>query len=112
MDNTEGRGRNIAIVAYRPKAGKEADLLALTREHVDILQQHELATKHPVTTCRAADGTLIEVFEWEAGGIERAHNHPAVAALWARYAEACEYVPLNTLPETADMFATFTPLVD
>jgi hypothetical protein len=30
--------RNIVIVAYKPKPGKEADLLQLTREHVPLLR--------------------------------------------------------------------------
>jgi len=52
----------------------------------------------------------VEVFEWAAGGMERAHSNPAVLALWARYGEACDYVPLTTLPEASNMFASFTPL--
>ena len=30
---------DMVIVAYRPKPGKEADLLALTRDHVPALAQ-------------------------------------------------------------------------
>ena len=100
----------IVIVAYRPKPGKEADLLQLTREHVPLLRAEGLATDHPVTACRATDGTIVEVFEWAAGGMERAHTNPAVLALWARYADACDYVPLTSLPEASNMFASFTPI--
>jgi hypothetical protein len=103
-------GRTIVIVAYKPKPGKEADLLQLTREHVPLLRAEGLATGHPVTACQATDGTIVEVFEWVAGGTERAHSNPAVLALWARYAEACDYVPLTTLPEASNMFASFTPI--
>jgi hypothetical protein len=100
----------IVIVAYRPKPGKEADLLQLTREHVPLLRAEGLVTDHPVTACRSADGTIVEVFEWAAGGMERAHSNPAVLALWARYAAACDYVPLATLSESSTQFASFTPL--
>lgn len=103
-------GRNIVIVAYRPKPGKEADLLQLTREHVPLLRAEGLATDHPATVCQAKDGTIVEVFEWEAGGIERVHANPAVLKLWERYSAACDYVPLATLPESATPFASFTPL--
>ncbi len=39
----------IVIVAYRPKPGKDADLLQLTREHVPLLRAEGLVTDHPVT---------------------------------------------------------------
>jgi hypothetical protein len=103
-------GPNIVIVAYRPKSGKEADLLQLTREHVPLLRTEGLATDHPVTACQARDGTIVEVFEWAAGGPEKAHTNPVVLKLWERYAAACEYVPLATLAESSTQFASFTPL--
>jgi len=102
--------KNIVIVAYRPKPGKEADLLQLTREHVPLLRAEGLATDHPVTACLATDGTVVEVFEWAAGGTQRAHTNPVVQKLWARYADACDFVPLTSLPEASTMFASFTPI--
>src|ERR1700751_4708304 len=103
-------GATIVIVAYQPKQGKEEELLQLTREHVPLLRAEGLATDHPVTACRATDGTIVEVFEWVPGAAERAHSNPAVLKLWERYAAACEIVPLATLPESSSMFASFTPL--
>jgi hypothetical protein len=100
----------IVIVAYKPKPGKEADLLQLTREHVPLLRSEGLATDHPVTACLAKDGTVVEVFEWAPGGVERAHSNPVVLKLWERYAAACEIVPLASLSEASNMFASFTPL--
>ena len=100
----------IVIVAYKPKPGKEADLLQLTREHVPLLRTEGLATDHPVTVCQAKDGTVIEVFEWALGGMERAHSNANVLALWTRYSQACDYVPLASLDESSAMFASFTPL--
>ncbi len=103
-------GRTIVIVAYKPKPGKEADLLELTREHVPLLRAEGLATDYPVTACQAKDGTVVEVFEWALGGIEKAHNNPVVMKLWERYAAACDYVPLASLPEASNIFASFTPI--
>jgi len=105
-----GPSCTIVIVAYKPKPGKEADLLQLTREHVPLLRAEGLATNRPVTACQAKDGTIVEVFEWAAGGPERAHTNPAVMKLWERYAAACDYVPLVSLPEASNMFASFTSL--
>jgi hypothetical protein len=58
---------SIVIVAYKPKPGKEADLLQLTREHVPLLRAEGLATDRPVIACQAKDGTIVEVFEWATG---------------------------------------------
>jgi hypothetical protein len=103
-------GPAVVIVAYRPKPGKEGDLLQLTREHVPMLRAEGLATDHPVTACRAEDGTVVEVFEWVAGGAARAHSNPKVLEMWGRYADACEIVPLTKLAESASMFASFAPI--
>jgi hypothetical protein len=42
--------------------------------------------------------------------VARAHSNAAVLALWGRYAEACEIVPLTSLGEAAQMFASFAPI--
>jgi hypothetical protein len=109
MQTTQS-GKTIVLVAYKPKPGKEADLLQLTREHVPLLRAEGLATGHPVTVCQAKDGTIVEVFEWAEGAVQRAHTNPVVMKLWERYAAACDIVPLTSLPEASTMFASFTPL--
>ena len=101
----------LVIVAYRPKPGKEQRLLELTREHVPILRRQGLATDRPPYAMRAADGTVIEVFEWKSSeAIASAHENPEVLAMWARYAEACDYVKLAEIKECSDLFAGFEPL--
>jgi len=100
----------VVVVAYRPKPGKEADLLQLTREHVPLLRAQGLATERPVVAAKAADGTVVEVFEWAPGGVVKAHANPVVLELWKRYADACEIVPLASLAESSTMFASFAPL--
>ncbi|HEV7925832.1 MAG TPA: hypothetical protein VGR14_10770 [Verrucomicrobiae bacterium] len=101
----------MVIVAYRPRPGKEALLLQLTKEHVPILRGQGLATDRPPCAMRAVDGTIIEVFEWKSkAAIESAHTNPAVLKMWEKYNEACEYIPLNTVKESSDMFAGFEPI--
>ena len=75
-----------------------------------MLRAEGLATDHPVTACRAADGTIVEVFEWVASGAARAHSNPGVLSMWTRYAEACDIIPLASLAESASIFASFAPL--
>lgn len=98
----------MVIVAYRPKPGKADVLLSEVRDHVHLLRSEGLATdRHPIVM-RAKDGTLVEVFEWASpAAIAEAHTNPRVQAMWARFAACCDYAPLNTLPETGDLFAEF-----
>jgi len=103
-------GMTLVVVAYKPKPGKGEELLQLTREHVPLLRKEGLATDRPVVAGKAADGTIVEVFEWAPGGVERAHSNPVVLKLWERYAAACEIVPLNQLAESSTMFASFAPI--
>jgi hypothetical protein len=105
------KGGVLVIVAYRPRPGKEGLLLELTREHTPILRGQGLATDRPAYAMRAADGTIIEVFEWKSQeAIAAAHTNPEVLKLWERYGEACEYVPLTSVKECSDMFAGFEPI--
>lgn len=75
----------VVIVAFRPKEGQEGRLLELARGHAPRLRELGLATDREATIMRAADGTLVEVFEWREGAIERAHEHPEVLAMWAEF---------------------------
>lgn len=100
----------LSVVAYKPKPGKEAELMALTGEHVPLLRNLGLATDRPHIISKAADGTIVEIFEWVEGGIEKAHAEPALRPLWSRYAAICDFVPLKTLEEAGMMFANFVPV--
>jgi hypothetical protein len=101
----------VVIVAYRPKPGKGDVLLAEVRDHHHLLRSEGLATdRHPIVM-RAADGAIIEVFEWASpAAIEEAHANPRVQAMWSRFAKCCDYVPLASLEEAANLFAEFEPL--
>ena len=99
----------IVIVAYKAKPGKEEILQDLMRKHYNALKELDLVSERKPVLMNAKDNTIIEVFEWkDKDAIKAAHNHPEVLKMWAEYNEACEYVPLNTLAESKDMFAEFS----
>ena len=94
----------IVIVAYRPKPGKEQEILELVRDRVPTLRKEGLRTK---------DGTIIEVSEWKSReAIDAAHKNPNVLAMWNKFFAVCDCVPLKTLAEADDMFAGFEPIDD
>ena len=96
------------IVAYKPKPHKADQLLAAVKKHVAVLRAENLVSDRAAYVMRAADGTMVEVFEWrDAAAIQEAHKSPAVLALWGEFGEACDFVPLTSLPEAQQMFAEF-----
>ena len=96
------------IVAYTPKSGKEKDLLAAVRKHLEVLRAEQLVTDRPAYVMRAGEGSIVEIFEWRsAEAIEQAHSNPAVQALWEEFGAACDFTPISNLAEAQQMFAEF-----
>ena len=101
----------IVIVAYRPKQGKEKELLKLVRSRVPTLHNEGLVTDREPTIMRACDGTIIEVSEWKSReAIDAAHKNPNVLAMWNKFFAICDCVPLKNLAEAEEMFAGFEPI--
>lgn len=72
----------IVIVAYRPKPGKDEELVELVRHRVPRLRKEGLATDRAPVIMRARDGTIIEVSEWKSQeAIDAAHKNPNVLAM-------------------------------
>ena len=103
----------IVIVAYRPKSGKEKETLELVRRRVPTLRKEGLVTDRAPTIMRGRDGTIIEVSEWKSHeAIDAAHKNPIVLAMWNKFFESCDCIPLSELSESAEMFAGFEPIND
>ena len=101
----------LVICSYRPKPGQEDEARALMAAHVPLLRRHKLITERPVVQGVAADGALIEVFEWASEAASRgAPAIPEVGAHWKKMAEAMDFVPLSSLGEAQHPFAHFTPV--
>jgi quinol monooxygenase YgiN len=99
------------IACFRPKTGREEELLAVVRDHMPTLRAENLITEREAVVMRASDGTIVEVFEWlSRDAIARAHENPRVLALWERYEAVCEYVTLVELPEGEEYFPDFEPV--
>lgn len=101
----------IVIACYRPKPGMNQRLSELTRRHLDVLRREALVTDREPIVMEAADGTLVEVFEWKSeGAMDAAHTNTEVQRLWEAYGEACEYVPIAEVREARELFSEFTSL--
>ena len=103
----------VVIVAYRPKPGKEKELVDLVRSRVPTLRTENLVTDRAPTIMRSRDGTIIEVSEWKSQeAIDAAHKNPNVLAMWNKFFAICDCVPLKTVAEAEEMFAGFEPVAD
>jgi quinol monooxygenase YgiN len=101
------------IVAYKPKPGREKELVDLVRSRVPTLRKEGLVTDRTPAIMRARDGTIIEVSEWKSEeAIAAAHKNENVWKLWNKFFELCDCVPLKTLAEAEEMFAGFEPIDD
>ena len=101
----------LVICAFKPKPGMQAQLIEVVEKHWRLLKAEELVTDRTRYAMLAADGTVVEVFEWRsAEAIEKAHHNPAVLAIWKEFEAACEYVPLASLSEALHPFSEFEPL--
>ena len=86
---------SVAICTYRIKAGKEDQFLALLRRHWPMLRDLGMAVEAPSLIFLGADesgGTVItEILTWTNAGMpNRAHEVPAVMALWEPMGLCCE----------------------
>lgn len=104
----------IVIAVYRPREGKEAELLACLREHVATLRDRGLVTAREEIVARSRrDGTIVEIFEWKSPeAVQHAHSDPVVSVIWRRLSECAEYATLGSLRESADIFPHFEPAAD
>lgn len=99
-----------AVVAiYRPKPGKDQELLAVVRDHLPVLRAEKLATDRPALVLQSSeDGTVLEVFEWaSADAPGAAHGNPRVMAVWGRFSEVADVTTLGSLAEAGKRFPHF-----
>lgn len=101
----------VVIVVMRPRPGCEEQLRALVRDHVPRLRKEGLVTERRPIIVEAADGAVIEVFEWKSReAIEAAHSNDAVLALWGEFSEVSEFAPIGSVAEAGELFSEFEAL--
>ena len=99
----------IVIAAYRPRPGRANELAELLADHAAMLCREGFATDRAPVLMHAADGTVVEVFEWrDRASIEAAHESQRVLGLWERIARVATYVPVADVPEAANLFSEFS----
>jgi len=101
---------SISVACYKPRPGCEAALLELVRNHLPPRRAERLVTERAPIVMRAADGTIVEVFEWVSKeAIAGAHTNPVVLDLWKKFEAVCWYETPSNLAEFQNMFSHFEP---
>ena len=101
-------GTILSFSSYKPKQGQDAALLELVKRHLPTLRELGLATEQSNYVAKSADGRIIEVFEWSsANAVNAAHQHPAISEIWEKMALVADFLPMNSLPEGNEPFASF-----
>lgn len=102
---------SIAIACYKPRPGREQELLELVRDHLPPLRAEGLVTDRSPIVVRCADGTIVEIFEWVSQEkIQAAHTNPAVLDLWKKFEAVCWYETPANIKEFQNMFSHFEPI--
>ena len=83
------------ICNYRVAAGNEAQFEALLADHWPTLRRLGLVTDSPPQHYRGLEQDngqpiYFEIFDWQDGAAERAHQIPEVSAIWESMDQLCE----------------------
>ena len=101
----------IVITCFRPKEGKDKELLEVIKDHIPVLKTEGLITDRVCHVMRSSDGSILEVFEWKSQeAINNAHTNENVLKLWKRFEHVCDYKTLSDLEESKQMFPGFEPV--
>ncbi len=93
--------RETVICTFRVRAESEVEFVRLMQRHWPTLNRLGLVTDTPPQRFRSVDEpgpTYVEMFEWAKGGLDQAHDHPEVLALWDPMEAMCE--PRDGQPAT------------
>jgi hypothetical protein len=101
---------SVVVCTYRVKAGREKEFIALLKRHWPTLRKLGLVHELPRMALQGRDteqtSCFVEVFAWKDRGVEVAHNHPEVIALWEPMEQMCEARdgrPATEFPHYADL---------
>ena len=86
---------NKVICQYRVARGNEKKFEALLKNHWPTLHRLGLVTNDPAQHFKGEEQDngkpiYFEIFDWLDGAFDRAHEHPAVMAIWEPMDHLCE----------------------
>ena len=109
----ETMATELVLAAYRPRDGREEELVRLLHEDVATLRRRGHATSRRAPLIRTERGELLVVLEWSSEhAVGDAHEDAEVLALWRRKDELADYIGPGELAGADVPFARWTVLAD
>ena len=99
------------LCIYRPRAGAEAEFLALLEKHWPTLEEAGLVSGEPARvwrgTSRGEGPIFVEMFQWkDQGAVEAAHHSPKLMQVWEPMGALCEgnmeFIDIESVPMPFD----------
>ena len=96
------------IVLYRPRKGKELELISMIRDHFPFLRTEGFITNKKVMAMKAKDGCVMVVFEWVSPeSIVEAEKHSGVHEIWMQVSKVSDFEKPSNLKEFQEVFPDF-----
>jgi hypothetical protein len=103
----------LALSAYRPRAGTLDELVGFFTEELATLRRRGHVTARRAPVVRTEQGELLVVLEWSSEhAVGDAHEDAEVLALWQRKEQLVEYVAPSDLAGAGVPFARWTVVAD
>jgi hypothetical protein len=103
----------VSLSAYRPRPGREDELLPHLREEVATLRARGYITSRPVPICLTARGEYLVIAEWATEtSVDEAHQDDVILEIWRRKEQLVEYIAPADLDQSDVPFASYDVLED
>jgi hypothetical protein len=101
----------VSLSAYRPRPGREDELLPHLREEVATLRARGYITSRPVPICLTARGEYLVIAEWATEtSVDEAHADDVILEVWRRKEQLVEYIAPADLDQSDVPFASYDVL--
>lgn len=98
----------VGFVLYRPRKGKEDELVEMIKSHFPFLRQQGLITERRTLAMRAKDGSIIVAFEWTSrASIEAAAANAGVQERWMQVSKISDFEKPVGIKEFHETFPDF-----
>lgn len=103
----------LSFSAYRPRPGREDEVLPHLRDEVATLRSRGHITSRPAPICLTARGEYLVIAEWATEtAVDDAHADEVILDVWRRKEELVEYIAPCDLDRSAVPFVSYDVLED
>jgi hypothetical protein len=103
----------VSLSGYRPRPGREDELLPHLRQEVVTLRARGYITSRPAPICLTARGEYLVIAEWATEtSVDEAHQDDVILEIWRRKEQLVEYIAPADLDQSDVPFASYDVLED